>query len=217
LIISNWSFVRDNKQNPNKIRCTKQDVTIAFKLASTAFRSSSTSDRNGDYDFDKHGWNLPYAAFLALMKTPAFTHDFMGKIQQCYNADHDAVTSLSPATLSSAAAPGKKKPDTNILRRRCADAFPELDDDYDLPTDKKKKKESAATLAPSLRSIDDHDVIVDDDDDIHHLEGREDRRATSATVSVSSAQQHRFKNNNDADDDDDDEEDDDNGANDFGN
>ena len=137
LIISNWGFVRDHKYTPGKVRCTKQDVTIGFKLASSAFRPSAASTsgaRKDDYHFDKNGLVLPYAAFLALLKSESFTDDYIGKVWKQYLVETGDKSSLQRDSPNK----GKKKTSAASLRRQCAAAFPELEDSDEAPRKKSK-------------------------------------------------------------------------------
>ena len=137
LIISNWGFVRDHKYTPGKVRCTKQDVTIGFKLASSAFRPSAASapvSRKDEYNFDKNGLVLPYAAFLALLKSESFTDDYIGKVWKQYLVETGEKPSLQPDSQKK----GNKKNSAASLRRQCAEAFPELADSDEGPRKKSK-------------------------------------------------------------------------------
>lgn len=125
LIISNWSFVRDNANNRRRIKCTAQDVTIGLKLSSTDFRSGSSQQTNKTgYDFDKNGLTLPYSAFLSLLKDENFTDDYMTKVKTRYTSD--TGDSLSEVSETSQKVRPKVPVSASSLRRKYADAFPEL-------------------------------------------------------------------------------------------
>ena len=125
LIINNWSFVRDNKANKRKIRCSAQDVVIGFKLASSAFRTSaSDGSRNEGYDFDKNGLVLPYPAFISLMRNSAFTDAYVDKIRQHYQED-TGHTPLGDQKQTARVREASNK----TIRKLYAEEYPELADD----------------------------------------------------------------------------------------
>ena len=134
LIVSNWGFVRDNKDFPSKVRCTPHDVAIGFKLASSQFRptgaAGGTKNSTCPYDFDAHGATLPFPAFLSLIKDSSFTEDFIRKILRRYEAD----TGLSALATRA----GNKKSDEGErgvawqagLRQKLVEQFPELSESF---------------------------------------------------------------------------------------
>ena len=134
LIVSNWGFVRDNKDFPSKVRCTPHDVAIGFKLASSQFRptgaAGGTKNSTCPYDFDAHGATLPFPAFLSLIKDSSFTEDFIRKIRRRYEAD----TGLSALATRA----GNKKSDEGErgvawqagLRQKLVEQFPELSESF---------------------------------------------------------------------------------------
>jgi hypothetical protein len=140
LILSNWSFVRDNKETKHSVRCSLHDVTVGFKISSSEFRSSTAKPPNpqNPYDFDKNGLILPYPAFLSLAKDHSFAADFMKKVQSRYTADtgiKDFLPSPSSSSSSTAAATAAKadRPAGGLtkrtLRRKYNVAFPELEEE----------------------------------------------------------------------------------------
>ena len=132
--MSNWGFVRDNKDFPSKVRCTPHDVAIGFKLASSQFRptgaAGGTKNSTCPYDFDAHGATLPFPAFLSLIKDSSFTEDFIRKIRRRYEAD----TGLSALATRA----GNKKSDEGErgvawqagLRQKLVEQFPELSESF---------------------------------------------------------------------------------------
>ena len=164
LILSNWSFVRDNKENPQKIKCSLHNVTVGLKLASTEFRSPNKQqhqqDYNQQYDFDKNGLVLPYPAFLSLLKDSSFVDEFMTKVEQRYITD-------TGDNLTKAAGSGSKKkvPPKASLRRQYDEAFPELRDGE---TSHKKKTSTNADGGEDYEDDDDDD---NDDADAGENEG----------------------------------------------
>lgn len=129
LIISNWSFVRDNKTNPRKIKCTSQDVTIGFKLASSSFRTAPPTDQKRQpYDFDKNGLVMPYPAFLSLMRNNEFTEGYIKKIKDHYARDTGDRLLRPDSSGASVTSKKASKPSAATLRRQYAEAFPELAD-----------------------------------------------------------------------------------------
>ena len=171
LIVSNWGFVRDNKDFPSKVRCTPHDVAIGFKLASSQFRptgaAGGTKTSTCPYDFDAHGATLPFPAFLSLIKDSAFTEDFIRKIRRRYEAD----TGLSALATRA----GNKKSDEGErgvawqagLRQKLVEQFPELSESFGVgppprasKTAKKPpvaKKAKAAPLAAAEEIFEDAD------------------------------------------------------------
>lgn len=145
--------MRDHKYTPTKVRCTKQDVTVGFKLSSSAFRTTASGARKQDYDFDKHGLVLPYAAFLALMKSEDFTDTYMSKVRSQYIAETGDRSTIGLENVK-----GKKKISAAALRRQCAEAFPELSDSIEPPRKKNKKNQKT-------RHENDADEAANDDDD----------------------------------------------------
>ena len=184
LIISNWSFVRDNKANPRKIRCTNQDVTIGLKLASSAFRTGRLDDRRQPYDFDKNGLVLPYAAFLSLIKSTDFTSAYINKVKDHYEEDTGERLS-TPVTGT-----GRSQPSAAAVRRRYAEAFPEL-------------AEPTATVAAANKPS-------------RGATGKHRRHSDSSQHDAEGTSAERNKSEDDYREDDDDDDDDDDGNSDVG-
>ena len=168
LILSNWSFVRDHKENPQKVKCSLHNVTVGLKLSSTEFRSGAKRDPNQQYDFDKNGLILPYPAFLSLLKDSAFVDDFMTKVEKRYIADTgDILGKKNPPATSAAATSGsrKKPPTTASLRRQYDEAFPELLDSEENDLDEGGKKKRSSKSRANRITSDDEDNDDDDDEE----------------------------------------------------
>ena len=132
LIVSNWGFVRDNKDIPEKRRCTVHDVAIGLKLASSSFRpqgsASGTKNSTCPYDFDSHGATIPYPAFLSLIKDEEFTRDFICKVRRRYEDDTGLSALATRAGNKKTQATSKDSSWQANLRRRMLEQFPELAD-----------------------------------------------------------------------------------------
>lgn len=172
LIISNWSFVRDNKTNPKKIKCTNQDVTIALKLASSFFRTAPPTDQKRQpYDFDKTGLIMPYSAFLSLLRNKDFTDGYIKKIRDHYARDTGDRTVGTPKHRDEGLKKKAVKPSATTLRRQYAEAFPELADADSPQSDARKKKaaKSSAKTQPTEESDSEtavsEDAVVSDSSD----------------------------------------------------
>ena len=197
LIVSNWGFVRDNKDFPSKVRCTPHDVAIGFKLASSQFRptgaAGGTKNSTCPYDFDAHGATLPFPAFLSLIKDSAFTEDFIRKIRRRYEAD----TGLSALATRA----GNKKSDEGErgvawqagLRQKLVEQFPELSESFGVgppprastrsdarKTAKKPPAAKKATAAPLAEEI-------FEDADASDVYGRDKKRGGPVTPAHSSS------------------------------
>ena len=158
LIVSNWGFVRDNKDIPEKRRCTVHDVAIGLKLASSSFRpqgsASGTKNSTCPYDFDSHGATIPYPASLSLIKDEEFTRDFICKVRRRYEDDTGLSALATRAGNKKTQATSKDSSWQANLRRRMLEQFPELADPAADPPSGKNKN-----------CNDDNDDDDDDDDD----------------------------------------------------
>ena len=167
LIVSNWGFVRDNKDIPEKRRCTVHDVAIGLKLASSSFRpqgsASGTKNSTCPYDFDSHGATIPYPAFLSLIKDEEFTRDFICKVRRRYEDDTGLSALATRAGNKKTQATPKDSSWQANLRRRMLEQFPELADPAADPPSRKNKNRN-----------NDNDVDDDDDDDDDNYENNDD-------------------------------------------
>jgi hypothetical protein len=126
LVISNWGFVRDQEGNPKFVRCTAHDVSVGFKLESSAFRPTDKSIVKPRY-FDRNGASIPYPAFLSLMKDEEFAGKLMDKIRRRYEEDTgrdlraEAAAASGPQTKQAKAVKSAK-----LIRKKYAEQFPEL-------------------------------------------------------------------------------------------
>ena len=197
LIVSNWGFVRDNKDFPSKVRCTPHDVAIGFKLASSQFRptgaAGGTKTSTCPYDFDAHGATLPFPAFLSLIKDSAVTEDFLRKIRRRYEAD----TGLSALATRA----GNKKSDESErgvawqagLRQKLVEQFPELSESFGVgppprastrsDAQKTAKKPPAAKKAKAAPLAEE----IFEDADASDVFGRDKKRGGPVTPAHSSS------------------------------
>jgi len=177
LIISNWSFVRDNKTNPRKIKCTSQDVTVGLKLASSSFRTAPPTDQKRQpYDFDKNGLVMPYPAFLSLMRNKEFTEGYIKKIKDHYTRDTGDRLVRPEQAGSSTSSKKPSKPSAATLRRQYAEAFPELADSsegLDNANSRKKKKQPQVRVKPARGG----DREASGDSEISESEPDEEKKA----------------------------------------
>ena len=190
LIVSNWGFVRDNKDIPEKRRCTVHDVAIGLKLASSSFRpqgsASGTKNSTCPYDFDSHGATIPYPAFLSLIKDEEFTRDFICKVRRRYEDDTGLSALATRAGNKKTQATSKDSSWQANLRRRMLEQFPELADPAADPPSGKNKN-----CNDDNDDDDDDDDNYDDDDrpsvltknssdlELEHVDENHQRRTTT--------------------------------------
>ena len=190
LIVSNWGFVRDNKDIPEKRRCTVHDVAIGLKLASSSFRpqgsASGTKNSTCPYDFDSHGATIPYPAFLSLIKDEEFTRDFICKVRRRYEDDTGLSALATRAGNKKTQATPKDSSWQANLRRRMLEQFPELADPAADPPSRKNKN-----CNDDVDDDDDDDENNDDDDrpsvlsknpsdlELEHVDENHQRRTTT--------------------------------------
>ena len=192
LIVSNWGFVRDNKDFPSKVRCTPHDVAIGFKLASSQFRptgaAGGTKNSTCPYDFDAHGATLPFPAFLSLIKDSAFTEDFIRKIRRRYEAD----TGLSALATRA----GNKKSDESErgvawqagLRQKLVEQFPELSESFGVgPPPRASKTAKKPPVAKKAKAAPLAAEEIFEDADASDVYGRDKKRGGPVTPAHSSS------------------------------
>ena len=192
LIVSNWGFVRDNKDFPSKVRCTPHDVAIGFKLASSQFRptgaAGGTKTSTCPYDFDAHGATLPFPAFLSLIKDSAFTEDFIRKIRRRYEAD----TGLSALATRA----GNKKSDEGErgvawqagLRQKLVEQFPELSESFGVgPPPRASKTAKKPPVAKKAKAAPLAAEEIFEDADGSDVYGRDKKRGGPVTPAHSSS------------------------------
>ena len=192
LIVSNWGFVRDNKDFPSKVRCTPHDVAIGFKLASSQFRptgaAGGTKNSTCPYDFDAHGATLPFPAFLSLIKDSAFTEDFIRKIRRRYEAD----TGLSALATRA----GNKKSDEGErgvawqagLRQKLVEQFPELSESFGVgPPPRASKTAKKPPVAKKAKAAPLAAEEIFEDADASDVYGRDKKRGGPVTPAHSSS------------------------------
>lgn len=216
LIVSNWGFVRDNKDLPEKVRCTAHDVAIGLKLASSQFRpegssSGGTKTSTCPYDFDAHGAVIPYPAFLSLLKDETFTRDFIGKIRKRYEAD----TGLSALATKA----GAKKVQENdkgaawqvSLRQKLAQQFPELEDSFGLsPSRSAQAASNVARKSAHLAEVSGSSDSSSSDSEVAGVEAKKvagkPRKRTTEESSTEASRKKKQKKKKEEEEDEEEEE-----------
>lgn len=200
LVISNWGFVRDQEGNPKFQKCTPHDVSIGFKLDSTAFRPADKSIVKPRY-FDRNGASIPYPAFLSLMKDESFVFEYMSKLQKRFEEDTGRnlakeFEAHSDRKKKSSGQPGKSKAlSTKALRKKYVEQFPELAVSDEGEDEEEEEREDDDEKSEEEDDSDDARLLSDSEtSDVgqsHKKVGR--AQVVTASISNNNSDDHPFE------------------------